>query len=164
VVYMPMIPEAAMAMLACARTSAIHSVVFEGFALRELAIRIDDAKPQVILLASFGIEVERLIPYKPLLDEALRISKHAPEKCVVLQRSQAKADLAGPRHLDWAELEEEAQPAPYVPVESTDPLYIPYTSGTTGVPKGVVRDNGGHAVALNWTMDHIYGIDPGDVF
>jgi propionyl-CoA synthetase len=164
VIYMPMIPEAAMAMLACARIGAIHSVVFGGFAPRELAIRIDDAKPRVVLLASCGIEVERVIPYKPLLDEALQMAKHVAEKCVVWERAEAQADLLPPRDLNWAELEEAAEPAPCVPVEATDPLYVLYTSGTTGVPKGVVRDNGGHAVALNWTMKHIYGIDPGEVF
>ncbi|HUW94389.1 MAG TPA: propionyl-CoA synthetase [Anaerolineae bacterium] len=164
VIYMPMIPEAAMAMLACARIGAIHSVVFGGFAPKELAIRIDDAKPKVILSASCGIEGQRIIPYKPLLDEAIRIANHAPEKCVVWQRPQVKANVVPPRDVDWAELEEKAQPVGCVPVKATDPLYILYTSGTTGVPKGVVRDNGGHAVALHWTMKHIYGIDPGDVF
>jgi len=164
VIYMPMIPEAAMAMLACARIGAIHSVVFGGFAPKELAIRIDDAKPRVILSASCGIEGQRIIPYKPLLDEAIRIANHAPENCVVWQRPQAKAIVVPPRDADWAELEEKAQPVGCVPVKATDPLYILYTSGTTGVPKGVVRDNGGHAVALHWTMKHIYGIDAGDVF
>ncbi len=164
VIYMPMIPEAAMAMLACARIGAIHSVVFGGFAPKELAIRIDDAQPRVILTASCGIEGQRIIPYKPLLDEAIRIAAHEPEKCVVWQRPQAEAGIVPPRDLDWAELEVKARPVGCVPVQATDPLYILYTSGTTGVPKGVVRDNGGHAVALHWTMKHIYGIDQGDVF
>jgi propionyl-CoA synthetase len=164
VIYMPMIPEAAMAMLACARIGAIHSVVFGGFAPKELAIRIDDAKPRVILSASCGIEGQRIIPYKPLLDEAIRIADHEPEKCVVWQRPQAQADVVPPRDGDWAEMEKKAQPVGCVPVKATDPLYILYTSGTTGVPKGVVRDNGGHAVALHWTMKHIYGIDAGDVY
>jgi propionyl-CoA synthetase len=164
VIYMPMIPEAAMAMLACARIGAIHSVVFGGFAPRELAIRINDAQPKVILTASCGIEGQKLIPYKPLLDEAIRLATHAPERCVLWQRPQAKGELKPPRDLDWAELEEQGEPVECVPLEATDPLYILYTSGTTGVPKGVVRDNGGHAVALHWTMKHVYGIDPGDVF
>jgi propionyl-CoA synthetase len=164
VIYMPMIPEAAMAMLACARIGAIHSVVFGGFAPKELAIRIDDAQPRVILSASCGIEGQRIIPYKSLLDEAIRIAAHEPEKCVVWQRPQVQAEIVPPRDLEWAELEEKAQPVGCVPVKATDPLYILYTSGTTGVPKGVVRDNGGHAVALHWTMKHIYGIDEGDVF
>jgi propionyl-CoA synthetase len=164
VIYMPMIPEAAMAMLACARIGAIHSVVFGGFAPKELAIRIDDAKPRVILSASCGIEGQRIILYKPLLDEAIRIADHEPEKCVVWQRPEAEAEVVPPRDLDWAELEEKAQPVGCVPVKATDPLYILYTSGTTGVPKGVVRDNGGHAVALHWTMKHVYGIDQGDVY
>jgi propionyl-CoA synthetase len=164
VIYMPMIPEAAMAMLACARIGAIHSVVFGGFAPRELAIRINDAKPKVILTASCGIEGQKLIPYKPLLDEAIRLATHAPERCVLWQRPQARGELRPPRDLDWAELEGQAEPVDCVPLKSTDPLYILYTSGTTGVPKGVVRDNGGHAVALHWTMKHVYGIDPGDVF
>jgi propionyl-CoA synthetase len=163
-IYMPMIPEALMSMLACARLGAVHSVVFGGFAPRELAIRIDDAKPKVLLTASCGIEVQRVIPYKPLLDEAIEIAEHKPQKCVILQRPQAKADLKPGRDLDWEELESKAQPADCVSVGATDPLYILYTSGTTGKPKGVVRDNGGHAVALKWSMKHIYNINPGEVY
>ena len=164
VIYMPMIPEAAIAMLACARIGAVHSVVFGGFAPRELAIRIEDAKPKVVLSASCGIEPKGVIPYKPLLDEAIERSSHKPAHCVIFQRPQVQADLVQGRDLDWAEMEAKAEPAACVPVEATDPLYILYTSGTTGMPKGVVRDNGGHAVALRWTMKHIYGIEPGDVF
>jgi propionyl-CoA synthetase len=164
IVYMPMIPEALMAMLACARLGAIHSVVFGGFAARELAVRIDDAKPKVIMTASCGIEGKKVISYKPLLDEAIEIASHSPEKCVVYQRPQTTATLMKGRDLDWAELEKDAKPADCVWVKSTDPLYILYTSGTTGIPKGVVRDNGGHAVALKWTMKHIYGINEGDVW
>jgi propionyl-CoA synthetase len=163
-IYMPMIPEAVVAMLACARLGAIHSVVFGGFAPRELAVRIDDAKPKVILSASCGIEGKKIIPYKPLLDEAMEISLSKPEKCVIFQRPQAKADLQDGRDLEWQPLESEAQPADCVSVGATDPLYILYTSGTTGKPKGVVRDNGGHAVALHWSMKHIYNIRPGDVY
>ncbi|MGC1404165.1 MAG: propionyl-CoA synthetase [Thermodesulfobacteriota bacterium] len=163
-IYMPMIPEALMSMLACARIGAIHSVVFGGFAPRELAVRIDDAKPKVILSASCGIEIQRIIPYKPLLDEAIEIAGHKPEKCVLVQRPQAKAELSSDRDLDWGPLEAAAQPADCVSVAATDPLYILYTSGTTGRPKGIVRDNGGHAVALKWTMKHIYNIYPGDVY
>ncbi len=163
-IYMPMIPEALMSMLACARLGAIHSVVFGGFAPRELAIRVDDAKPKVILSASCGIEVQRVIPYKPLLDEAIEIAVHKPEKCVMFQRPQATAELKPSRDLDWLELESKAQPADCVSVAATDPLYILYTSGTTGKPKGVVRDNGGHAVALRWSMKHIYDIGPGEVY
>ncbi len=164
IIYMPMIPEALIAMLACARLGAIHSVVFGGFAPKELAVRIDDAKPSVILSASCGIEVKRIIQYKPLLDQAIELSTHKPEKCVIFQRPQSRAELKPGRDLDWAELEKKAAPADCVWVKATDPLYILYTSGTTGVPKGVVRDNGGHAVALKWTMKHIYGINPGDVY
>jgi propionyl-CoA synthetase len=163
-IYMPMIPEALMGMLACARLGAIHSVVFGGFAPRELAVRIDDAKPKVILSASCGIEVQRIIPYKPLLDGAIEIAEHKPEKCVLVQRAQVKADLLPGRDLDWAVLEAGAAPADCVTVAATDPLYILYTSGTTGRPKGIVRDNGGHAVALKWSMKHIYNIYPGDVY
>ncbi len=163
-IYMPNIPEAAIAMLACARIGAIHSVVFGGFAAKELATRIDDARPKIVLAASCGIEVDRVIPYKPLLDEAFAIAEHKPEACVVLQRAQARADLAGSRDLDWQERMTEASPVDCVPVAATDPLYILYTSGTTGIPKGVVRDNGGHLVALTWSMRHIYGVRAGDVF
>ena len=163
-IYMPMIPEALMAMLACARLGAVHSVVFGGFAPRELAIRIDDAKPKVILSASCGIEMQRIIPYKPLLDEAITLAAHKPEKCVLVQRSQVKAGLTAERDLDWSALEATARPADCVTVAATDPLYILYTSGTTGRPKGIVRDNGGHAVALKWSMKHIYNIYPGEVY
>ncbi len=163
-IYMPMIPEAAISMLACARIGAVHSVVFGGFAPRELAVRIDDAKPDVILTASCGIEVKKVIPYKPLLDEAIEIASHKPTKCVIYQRPMAKAEMKAGRDFDWEEIEAAAKPAECVTVEATDPLYILYTSGTTGKPKGVVRDNGGHAVALMWSMKHIYNINPGDVY
>jgi propionyl-CoA synthetase len=164
VIYMPMVPEAVFAMLACARLGAIHSVVFGGFAPHELAVRIDDARPTVVLSASCGIEVDRIIEYKPLLDRALELATHEPEACVILQREQATAALVPERDLDWRELAAQASPAGCVPVRATDPLYILYTSGTTGMPKGVVRDNGGHAVALRWSMEAIYDTHPGDVF
>jgi propionyl-CoA synthetase len=164
VIYMPMIPEALLAMLACARIGAIHSVVFGGFAPRELALRIDDAKPNIVLSASCGIEGKKVIPYKPLLDEAITLAMHKPSRCVIYQRSQMWAELHEGRDLDWVHLEQRAEPADCVPVAATAPLYIQYTSGTTGRPKGVVRDNGGHAVALHWTMKHVYGIKPGDVY
>jgi propionyl-CoA synthetase len=163
-IYMPMVPEAAMAMLACARIGAIHSVVFGGFAAHELATRIDDAKPRAILSASCGIETNRVIPYKPLLDAAIEEAQSKPEACIVLQRPMCRAGLKSGRDHDWQELEAAAKPADCIPVAATDPLYILYTSGTTGVPKGVVRDNGGHAVALAWSMRNIYGVMPEEVF
>ena len=162
VIYMPMIPEAVIGMLACARIGAIHSVVFGGFAPRELATRIDDARPRVILSSSCGIEVNRIIPYKPLLDDALAISRHKPDGCIIVQRPQQGVELSGRDH-DWAAIMD-SPPADCVPLASTDPLYILYTSGTTGKPKGVLRDNGGHLVALKWSMKNIYGINPGEVY
>jgi propionyl-CoA synthetase len=163
-IYLPMIPEAAIAMLACARIGAVHSVVFGGFAAPELATRINDAQPKMILSASCGIEPNRVIPYKPLLDEAIRLSAHKPDACVIKQRPQVEAPLTAGRDHDWDTAVAQAEPAGCVPVEATDPLYILYTSGTTGQPKGVVRDNGGHAVALHWTMGNIYGVGAGDVY
>jgi len=164
VIYMPMVPEAVVAMLACARLGAIHSVVFGGFASNELAVRIDDAQPKVIVCASCGIEPGRVVAYKPLLDRAIEMARHKPRRCIVLQRPQAIAALEPGRDLDWAEALVNAQPVDCVSVKATDPLYILYTSGTTGQPKGVVRDNGGHAVALKWTMRNIYGVEPGEVY
>jgi propionyl-CoA synthetase len=169
ILYMPMVPEALVAMLACARIGAIHSVVFGGFAPKELATRIDDCTPKVILSASCGIEVARVIPYKPLLDEAIRLAKHKPSACMILQRPQAKAELTPGRDHDWQETWDHALVWAHnvlepVAMKATDPLYILYTSGTTGIPKGVVRDNGGHMVALKWSMKNLYGIEPGEVW
>ena len=164
VIYMPMIPEAAIAMLACARIGAIHSVVFGGFAAPELAARIDDAAPKAVLSASCGIEGSRVIEYKPMLDRAIELAATKPDHCVILQRPQAPAAMTSGRDLDWAEAVAAASPADCVPVRAIDPLYILYTSGTTAKPKGVVRDNGGHAVALRWTMENLYDIKPGEVF
>src|SRR6056297_769078 len=164
IIYMPMIPEAVVAMLGCARIGAIHSVVFGGFAAHELAVRIDDATPKAVITASCGIEVTKLIEYKPLVDKAIDQASHKPETCIVYQRPQVKAGLQAGRDHDWNGLMKTAAPADPVPVKSTDPLYILYTSGTTGKPKGVVRDNGGHAVALKWSIRHIYNLQPGEVF
>jgi len=169
ILYMPMVPEAAIAMLACARIGAIHSVVFGGFAARELATRIDDAQPKVILSASCGLEPGRIVAYKPLLDEAIALSQHKPDACLILQRPQAQAAMIEGRDRDWAKMRDHAliharSVFDCVPVEATDPLYILYTSGTTGRPKGVVRDNGGHMVALKWSMKNLYGVEPGEVY
>ena len=164
IIYMPMVAEAVIAMLACARLGSVHSVVFGGFAPHELAVRINDAKPKVLVTASCGIEFTNIIEYKPLVDKALEIAEFAPEKTVVLQRPQAEAKMQSGRDYDWVKLVNQAEPTEPVPVEATDPLYILYTSGTTGLPKGVVRDNGGHAVALKYSMKAVYNTDPGDVY
>ena len=164
IIYMPMVPHALVAMLACARIGAIHSVVFGGFAPAELATRIDDAKPKAIISASCGIEVNRVIPYKPMLDEAIDLAAHKPDACIILAREQVTAELTPGRDHDWDEIMAAAKPVDCVPVLATDPLYILYTSGTTGQPKGIVRDNGGHAVALKWTMKNIYDCRPGEVY
>jgi propionyl-CoA synthetase len=164
IIYLPMVPEAVVAMLACARLGAVHSVVFGGFAPAELSARIDDAQPKVVVSASCGIEVNRVIEYKPLLDRAIELSAHKPERCVILQRPQAEASLDPSRDITWRDVVADAEPVGPVAVLATDPLYILYTSGTTAKPKGVVRDNGGHAVALRWSMANVYDVGPGDVW
>lgn len=164
IIYMPMIPQALFAMLACARLGAVHSVVFGGFAPHELAIRIDDAKPKVIVTASGAKEGAKLIEYKPLLDKAIEEAHYKPESCVIFQREMVKSSLIGGRDYDWEELVSKSAPVGCTPVNATDPLYILYTSGTTGKPKGIVRDNGGHAVALHWSMEHIYNVKAGEVY
>src|SRR6266705_472841 len=168
ILYMPMVPEAVVAMLACARIGAVHSVVFGGFAAKELATRIEDAKPKLIFSASCGLEPGRIVQYKPLLDEAIRLASAKPQACIILQRQQHPCELAAGRDHDWASLRAKAisakKSADCVPVKATDPLYSLYTSGTTGVPNGVVRDNGGHAVALKWSMSNIYGMGAGEVY
>ena len=163
-IYMPMIPEAIIAVLACARLGAVHSVVFGGFAAKELAVRIDDSEPKLIISASCGIEPNRLVEYKPLLDGAIDIATHKVSHCIIFQRDALEAPLTAGRDIDWKEATASATPADCVPVNSNDPLYILYTSGTTGQPKGVVRDTGGSVVSLKWTMSNIYGVDPGDVY
>lgn len=164
IIYMPMIPQVVFAMLACARLGAVHSVVFGGFAAHELAIRIDDAKPKVILAASGGVEIKKIVPYKPIIDAALEEAEFEPDACVVYQREFIQAEMKSGRDYDWEKLRSKASPASYVSLDATDPLYILYTSGTTGQPKGIVRDNGGHAVALNYSMKYIYGVEPGETY
>ena len=164
IIYMPMVAEALIAMLACSRIGAVHSVVFGGFAANELATRIDDATPKAIIAASCGIEPNRVIAYKPLVDGAIELAEHKPDFCVILQREQLAADMVEGRDLDWNEFQKDVAPAPCVPIGGADPVYILYTSGTTGQPKGVVRSTGGHIVALNWTMKNIYDVNPGEVF
>ncbi len=165
IIYMPMIPETAVAMLACARIGAVHSVVFGGFAPNELAIRINDAKPKLMISASCGLEgATKVLPYKPLLDKAIELAEAKPEKCIIFQRPQVKSELIAGRDFDWQELYDAAEPVGCTTVKATDPLYILYTSGTTGIPKGVVRDNGGHVVAIKQSMRQVYGVEPGDVY
>lgn len=163
VIYMPMVPEALIAMLACARLGAVHSVVFGGFAPAELAARIDDAKPKVLVSASCGLEPNRIVEYKPMLDDSIALATHKPNRCIILQREQHRVEL-GPLDMDWKDAMAMAEPAECVSVAATDPLYILYTSGTTGKPKGIVRDNGGHAVALTWSMKNVYNIEAGDMW
>ena len=164
IIYMPMVPEGLISMLACARIGAIHSVVFGGFASNELAVRIDDAKPKAILAASCGIEPNRIVEYKPLIDAAIKLADHEPQTVVILQRTQCTADLIDGRDYDWVEFQKTAEQAECVPVEGNHPAYLLYTSGTTGAPKGVLRPTAGHLVALNWTMKNFYNVNPGEVF